>query len=315
MASALARQAQSMEKEAQSSGSIFVVRPRAFGFHEEAAASNAFANAPSDEVAKLALAEFDSVAAALDSAGVETIILDADGPDAVFPNNWVSFHADGSVVLYPMATAARRLERDTQALLPLLDQAGFAVGQTLDLTSHERHGRFLEGTGSLVLDRPRRRAFASRSVRTDPSVVTNFDEALGYSTMMFDAFDRSGRPIYHTNVLLSIGSEFAILCGEAVPSEQRAGLIDSLQREVIEVSFDQLRQFACNLIELRGKRGPVIALSTAALASFTADQRRQLEGFGELVPAAIPTIEAVGGGSVRCMIADIHLPRPASRAP
>ena len=298
-----------MAKEAQTSGSVLLVRPRAFAFHAEAAASNAFAAAPSDEVAKLALAEFDALAAALDAAGVETIILDRDGPDAVFPNNVVSFHADGSLVLYPMATAARRLERDAPGLLPLLERAGFAVRRTIDLTAHEHDGRFLEGTGSLVLDRPRRRAFASRSVRTHPAVVTDFDEALGYSTLMFDAFDRSGRPIYHTNVLLSIGTDFAILCSEAVPAEQRNGLIDGLERTVIEVSFDQMRAFACNLLELRGRSGPVIALSSAALASFTAGQRRQLDSFAELIPVAIPTIEAVGGGSVRCMIADIHLPR------
>lgn len=298
-----------MTSEAQTSGSVLLVRPRAFAFHAEAAASNAFATASGGDVTKQALAEFDGLAAALDQAGVDTLILDHDGPDAVFPNNWVSFHADGTVVLFPMATAARRLERVTQSLLPLLDQAGFAVRRTIDLSPHEQHGRFLEGTGSLVLERPRRRAFASRSARTDPAVITDFDEALGYSTLMFDAFDRLGRPIYHTNVMLSIGTDFAILCGEAVPAEQRAGLIDRLERTVIEVGFDQMSQFACNIIELRGSAGPVIALSSAALASFTLGQRRQLESFGQLVPAAIPTIEAVGGGGVRCMIADIHLPR------
>jgi len=304
-----------MEKEAQTSGSVLLVRPRAFAFHAEAAASNAFAAAPGEEVAKLALAEFDSLAAALNAAGVETVILDRDGPDAAFPNNWVSFHADGTVVLYPMATPARRLERDTQALLPALEQAGLDVRRTIDLTSHEQHGRFLEGTGSLVLDRPNRRAFASRSVRTHPAVVTDFDEALGCSTLMFDAFDRSGRPIYHTNVLLSIGSDFAILCSEALPAEQRGPLIERLKRPVIEVSFDQMRQFACNILELRGRGSPVIALSSAALASFTRGQRRRLEGFAELVPVGIPIIEAVGGGSVRCMIADIHLPRSESHRP
>lgn len=298
-----------MDDQAQTSASVLLVRPRAFGFHAEAAASNAFAQAPGGDVAAQALAEFDALAAALDSAGVETIILDGEGPDAVFPNNWVSFHADGTLVLYPMATAARRLERDTDALAPLLERSGFEVRRTVDLTEHERHGRFLEGTGSLILDRPRRRAFASRSLRTDPAVVTDFDEALGYSTLLFDAFDRSGRPIYHTNVLLSLGTDVAVLCSDAVPAEQRAGLIDRLERTVIEVSFEQMTNFACNILELRGRGGPVIALSSAALASFTPDQRRQLEGFATLLPVAIPTIETVGGGSVRCMIADIHLPR------
>ncbi len=302
-----------MDEEAQTSGSVFLVRPRAFGFHAEAAASNAFARSTTEDVAKLARTEFDGLAAALDAAGVETIIFDdRDGPDAVFPNNIMSFHADGTLVLYPMATAARRLERNTDALLPLLERSGFAVRQTIDLTGHEQHGRFLEGTGSLILDRPRRRAFASRSARTDPAVVTDFDEALGYSTLLFDAFDAAGRPIYHTNVLLGLGTDFAILCSEAVPSGQRAGLIDSLKRTVIHVSHEQMQQFACNVIELRGRGGaPIIALSAAALASFTPDQLRQLEGFATLVPIAIPTIEAVGGGSVRCMIADMHLPRIA----
>lgn len=299
-----------MESEAQTSGSVLLVRPRAFGFHAEAAASNAFARAAGGDVAKQALAEFDGLAATLDAAGVETVILDErDGPDAVFPNNWVSFHRDGTMVLYPMATEARRLERDTDALLPLLECAGFAVERTVDLTSHECHGRFLEGTGSLILDRPRSLAFASRSIRTDPGVIAEFDEALGYSTMLFDAFDRSDQPIYHTNVLLSLGADFAVLCSEAVPAEQRAGLIDALERDVIEVGFDQMRQFVCNILELRGRGGQVIALSAAAHASFTPNQRRQLERFATLLPVAIPTIEKVGGGSVRCMIADIHLPR------
>lgn len=298
-----------MGTDQQTSGSVLLVRPRAFGFHADAAASNAFAQALGGDVAALALAEFDGLAAALDGAGVETLILNRDGPDAVFPNNRVSFHGDGTVVLYPMATAARRLERDTAALLPLLEQSGFDVRRTVDLTGHERDGGFLEGTGSLILDRPRHRGFASRSLRTDPAVVTDFDEALGYSTLLFDAFDRSGQPIYHTNVLLSIGTEFAVLCSDAVPAEQRAGLIDALERTVIDVSFDQMREFACNILELRGRGGPVIALSAAALASFPPAQRRQLEGFANLLPVPIPTIEAVGGGSVRCMIADIHLPR------
>lgn len=287
-----------------------MVRPRGFGFHAEAAASNAFARSTGADVAAQAMDEFDALALALDDAGVEIIMLDRDGPDAVFPNNIVSFHGDGTIVLYPMATAARRLERDPSALLPLLDRAGFALRRTVDLTDHEPHGRFLEGTGSLILDRPRAQAFASRSVRTNPAVVTDFDEALGYSTLLFDAFDASGQPIYHTNVLLSLGAGFAVLCSEAVPADQRAGLIDRLERTIIEVSFEQMRQFACNILELRGDKGaPVIALSAAALDCFTPGQRRQLEQFATLVPAHIPTIEAVGGGSVRCMIADIHLPR------
>ena len=290
-----------------------MVRPSAFGFHAEAAASNAFARAvENDDVASQALAEFDALSTALDAAGVEVLVLDGDGPDAVFPNNIVSFHADGTMVLYPMATAARRLERNDDGLKSLLAASGFEVRTTVDLSFHERHGHFLEGTGSLVLDRPGRRAFASRSPRTDAQVIADFDDRLDYSTLLFEANDRSGRPIYHTNVLLSIGTRFALLCAEAVPPDYRdvlLGEIEASGRTIIAVDFEQLRNFACNILELRGRDGPVIALSSAALGSYRPDQRRQLEGFATLVPAAIPTIEAVGGGSVRCMIADIHLPR------
>ena len=292
-----------------------MVRPRAFGFHAEAATSNAFAQ-PSGRpgVAAHAMAEFDMLVETLDRSGVEVIVLHEregpDRPDAVFPNNWTSFHADGTVVLYPMATEQRRLEPDTEGLLPLLRQYRFLVRQTVDLTHHAIAGRYLEGTGSLVFDRPRHRAFASRSVRTDPAVVAEFDRALGYSTLLFDAVDRSGQPIYHTNVFLSVGSEFAILCSEVVPEKQRKELIQSLERTVVEVSYDQMQQFACNGIELRGRGGtPLLAMSTAALSSLMPPQIRTLERFAELVASPIPTIEEVGGGSVRCMIADVHLPR------
>lgn len=301
-----------MTSEAQTSGSVLMVRPRAFGFHAEAAESNAFARAGDGDVAKLALAEFDELAEALNAAGVEVLALDSDGPDAAFPNNWVSFHADGTMVLYPMATEARRLERNVGGLTALLTTAGFEVRATVDLSFHEQHGHFLEGTGSLVLDRPEHRAFANLSPRTDAMVIADFDDRLDVSTLLFEANDRAGRPIYHTNVVLSLGTRFAVLCAEAVPPDYRDVLIGEIEatgRKIITIDFDQLRHFACNILELEGRDGPVIALSAAALGSYRPDQRRQLEDFATLVPAAIPTIEAVGGGSVRCMIADIHLPR------
>jgi hypothetical protein len=194
----------------------------------------------------------------------------------------------------------------------LLKGRGCQISRIVDLTEHERRGRFLEGTGSLILDRPARRAFASIGPRTHPEVVAEFDRELGYSTMTFDARDRGGRPIYHTNVLMSLGERFAVLCVEAVAAEERSALLAEIEaggRTLIDVDFGQLASFACNLIELRGRDGPAIALSSAALQSFRSDQRRALESFGELVVADIPTIETVGGGSVRCMIADVHLPR------
>jgi hypothetical protein len=309
----------SMGDGPQTSRTVLMVRPAGFGFNAEAARSNVFSHAPADpDFARMALAEFEAFAQRLADAGVQVLILEdsaePEKPDAVFPNNWFSTHADGSLVTYPMSTAPRRLERRVDDLRSLVEVQGFRVERIVDLSFHERHGHFLEGTGSLVLDRPRRRAFASRSSRTDPAVIADFDDRLDYSTMVFEAHDRSGRSIYHTNVLLSLGSSFAVLCTEAVAADYReilAAEIESGGRTLIEVDHDQMRQFACNLIELSGASGPVIALSAAARRSYRPEQLRVLERFGELVQADIPTIEAVGGGSVRCMIAEVHLPRRA----
>jgi hypothetical protein len=302
--------------ERQASRSVLLVRPASFRFNPETAASNAFASEAGDEIADAVLREFDAAVRRLEDAGVEVLVLEdtpePPKPDAIFPNNWVSFHADGTMVLYPMESPSRQREREPERLTELLAGRGFEVRRTIDLSHHERHGRFLEGTGSLVLDRPERRAFANLSPRTDPHVIADFDDRLDYTTFLFDARDRSGRPIYHTNVLLSLGTRFAALCTEAVAEEYRAILIDEIEasgRSVIAVDFEQLRNFACNVIELEGRKGPVIAISAAALGCLQPDQLKKLESFGELLDVPISTIERVGGGSIRCMIADIHLPR------
>jgi hypothetical protein len=304
-----------MNGEAQSSNAVLMVRPAAFGFHAEAAQSNAFASDRGAEETAV-LREFDGAVEALAKQGVDVLILEDQPhppkPDAIFPNNWVSFHADGSMILYPMATAARRLERKVGCMTALLDAHGFEVRRTIDLSEQERSGRFLEGTGSLILDRPRKRAFAARSPRTDPQVIALFDELTGFSTLMFNAFDRKHRPIYHTNVLLSLGTEFAILCEAVLPEADRRAVIAELEasgRSIITVEYEQMACFACNALELKGLDGPVIALSAAARGSLRPDQLQSLERFGTLAGAPIPTIEVVGGGSLRCMIADIHLPR------
>jgi hypothetical protein len=304
--------------EPQSATAALLVRPACFGFNAEAAASNVFSHASADpDFASKAIAEFDLLERRLSDAGVEIVRIDdtpsPPKPDAVFPNNWFSTHADGTLVLYPMATAPRRLERRTDDLSAALKSSRFAIRRVIDLSANEDRGRFLEGTGSLVLDRPRRRGYANVGPRTDPDVIAEFDRSLGYSTFVFDARDPGGRPIYHTNVLLSIGTEFAVVCTEAVVPEHRKTLLSDIEdsgRTVIELSFAQLRRFGCNLLELRTTRGdPVIALSAKALSNLNPDQAQGLERFGNLVATDIPTIEAVGGGSVRCMIAEIHLPR------
>ena len=251
-----------MSGDPQTSDAVLLVRPASFGFHAEAAQSNAFAKAAQDaDIATRAAAEFEGLAAKLDDSRCRSPVLsdlpDPEKPDAIFPNNWVSFHADGTMVLYPMATEARRLERNVEGLKTLLASSGFDARRVVDLSFQERHGHFLEGTGSLILDRPWRRAFANFSPRTDPVVIADFDDRLDYSTFVFDARDRSDRPIYHTNVLLSLGSRFAVLCTDAVTPEYReilTGEIDRSDRTLIEVDHEQMRQFACNLIELKQPR-------------------------------------------------------------
>lgn len=294
-----------------------MVRPGAFGFNLEAALSNAFARAgDGSAVADLARAEFDGLARALDRAGIATLILEDNAeppkPDAVFPNNWVSFHADGTMLLYPMATAARRPERRGADVEALLRANHFQVGRTIDLSALENRASYLEGTGSLILDRPLNRAFAALGPRTAAEALDAWSVATGQKVITFECADRAGRPIYHTNVLLSLGERFAVVCSDAIiPSDRQRvlGAIEDSGRAIIAMDFGQLERFACNLIQLRGRDGPVIALSQTALDSLRPQQRSALEAHGALVTAAIPTIEAVGGGSVRCMIADVHLPR------
>jgi len=208
---------------------------------------------------------------------------------------------------------SRRLERKVEEVQALVEASRFEVRRIVDLSGHERHGRFLEGTGSLVLDRPRRKAYANLSPRTDADVISEFDRQLGYSTLIVDARDPDGRPIYHTNVFLGLGSRFAMLCLDAVAPQDRDRLTSELEesgRAIVELSFAQLGCFGCNVLELQSSSGePLIALSEKARSNLRPDQLRTLERFGNLIAVDIPTIEAVGGGSVRCMIAEIHLPR------
>ncbi|MBA3668923.1 MAG: amidinotransferase [Sphingomonas sp.] len=308
-----------MRDDRQTSDTVLLVRPVGFGFHAEAALSNAFSSAGDGGDARAAaVAEFQALRAALEEAGVRCRVLedtdDVVRPDAVFPNNWVSFHGDGTIITYPMTNIARRLERRLPELMGLLSAAGLQMGETIDLSPLEQEGAYLEGTGSLIFDRPNARAFACRSPRTSDAAVAAFMEATGWEVLLFDAADRDGRQIYHTNVMLMIGSRFAILCPDAIAPGDRLRVVESIAasgRELIAVDFGQMERFACNLIELRSADGsPLIALSTTALDALAPDQRAALERLGgRLIVVDIPTIERVGGGSVRCMIADLHLPR------
>lgn len=305
--------------EPQTAGAVLMVRPECFGRNAETAASNFFQRASPSGAADAALRaqrEFDALAVALARAGVRVHQFagqrGAALPDEVFPNNWLSLHADGTAVLYPLLAPSRRRERRPDILAALVDSCGYAINGVVDLTSLEARGEYLEGTGSLVLDRERRVAYACRSPRTHANALAAFGRALRYEIVPFAAMDAAGRAIYHTNVLLSLGTRFAALCTSAIAdAAERGALLARLEasgREIVDLSGDELAAFAANLLELSGARGPVIALSATALRCLTAANRRALERYGELVSADIATIEQLGGGSVRCMLAEVALP-------
>jgi hypothetical protein len=298
-----------------------MVRPARFGFNPQTAASNAFQqplDSPGDsELQGLVLAEFEGLAKALRRAGVEVLVASdtprPEKPDAVFPNNWVSFHFDGTVALYPMLAPNRRWERREDILEQVVRDGRFSVSRTVDLTHRESEGKFLEGTGSLVLDRAHRVAYASLSPRTDLDVLGEFAQLLDYDLVTFEGRDSAAQPVYHTNVLMAIGSRFAVVCGEAIalPAHRDAvfNKLRAADHEIVDISMRQMQEFAGNLLELSPPGGHLIALSTTAWHSLDTAQRRILESHAELLPVSIPTIEQIGGGGVRCMLAEIHLPK------
>ena len=307
--------------ELQGASDVVMVRPVNFAGNPQTLASNRFQgeapNVGAGEVQAAAAREFDGLVEVLTTAGVSVHAFadtpEPHTPDSIFPNNWVSFHADGSVVLYPMLAANRRQERRRELLERLSIEHGFRITRILDLTAHERDGKFLEGTGSLVLDRVNRIAYACISPRTDVDVLGDFAQQLDYEVVAFEALDAGGVPIYHTNVLMCIGTNFAAICLDCIREAERAAVVGTLRtmgHEIVDLSFEQLSEFAGNMLELRSVRGePLIAMSQRALDSLSPQQRATLGRSGKLIAAAIPTIETLGGGSVRCMLAEVHLPK------
>ncbi len=314
------------EKETQLASAVLMIRPVRFQSNPLTAASNLFQgmNESSSEQQQIdAAAEFDGLAAALEAGGITVVQVDdttePHTPDAIFPNNWVSFHADGTVVLYPMEASNRRTERRQDIIDTLADQYGFQVREIVDFSHHEQDGRFLEGTGSLVLDRVNRIAYACLSSRTHLDVLGEFAQRLDYEVVAFDAVDRNGAPIYHTNVLMNVGEELAVICEEAIPrDDQREAVIQSLEgsgHQVLTLTFDQMDSFAGNMLELRSSSGQrIIAMSEQARESLTESQLETISAYAQIISAPIENIESSAGGSVRCMLAEIHLPNSISSA-
>lgn len=305
----------------QAPAAVVLVRPRHFAPNPETVADNAFQRVdPTRDPAEIAASAYDEVTRAADrlaELGVSVHLFDDEDPtrnDSVFPNNWFSTHRGGRIVTYPMCTPNRRLER-RQDVIELL-KAQYRVQDVIDYSGLEYDGLFLEGTGAMVLDHIGRIAYVARSHRADPVILERFCTHNGYEPMVFDACDDDGTPIYHTNVLMCVGTELALICLDALPNVARRGeVVDRLTetgRTVIDITHDQLRDFAGNAFELTGSSGRLLAMSERAHSSLTATQLRTIEASCEIVSVDIATIE-LAGGSVRCMLAGIHLdPRPSN---
>jgi len=302
-----------VQRSVQAPSSAVMVRPHHFRSNPETLADNAFQSVSphtAAEVERAALAEFDAAVERLTGAGVLVHVFDDRGtatPDSVFPNNWFSTHHGGRVAIYPMYAPSRRLERRPD-VIDLLKQR-YRVQEVIDYSGLEQDNLFLEGTGAMVFDHAERVAYVASSARADAVILERFCTAFGYEPMVFPTADPHGTPIYHTNVLLAIGTDIALICLDAIPPGQRRDevarrLADS-GHEIVRISWDQVGDFTGNAIELTG-RDRVLVMSERAVRGLTPVQRRTIEASCELLPLSLPTIE-LAGGSARCMIAGIHL--------
>lgn len=298
----------------QAAPAVVMVRPHCFTPNPETAADNAFqqeATAEAKVVAERAHAECSAVAAALESHGVTVHLFEDDGsqktPDSVFPNNWFSAHADGLVALYPMYAPSRRKERRHDIIDLLKDR--YQVTEVIDFSAAEHEDLFLEGTGAMVLDHVHRVAYTAKSHRADGELLERFCDYFGYEPALFDTKDNRGVAIYHANVMMCVGTDFVMISLDCISDEvQRDEVREKLTasgRDIVELTLDQLDEFAGNALELTGNKGRILAISARALKALTAEQVQTIEKSCTIVPLEVPTIE-LAGGSVRCMLAGIH---------
>lgn len=310
------------EPDLQTASAVLMIRPTAFHSNPQTAASNAFQRAPEAVDNQLeqraAAVQFERLAEALRVADVEVVIeedtIDPPTPDSIFPNNWISCHGDGRVVLFPMMAPNRRLERRLDIVERLSTAHGFRISEVIDLSPWETENKFLESTGSMALDRVSRIAYACLSPRTDLQVLMDFCQRMDFEPMPFLATDRAGVPIYHTNVMMTLGLGYAVVCDEAIGDpDQRATVLERLResgREVVSITHEQMGNFAGNMLELRSQTGGrILAMSRRAEACLLPSQREILLRHARILTAAIDDIEDSAGGSVRCMLAEIFLPR------
>lgn len=303
----------------QTTNHIMMVRPAAFGYNEQTAGSNAFmiqdkAHSP-EEIRHMAMQEFDTMVGLLRSKGVTITVIEDElsprTPDAVFPNNWISTHQDGKIVLYPMHAPNRRLERRTDIIDWLASL--YPVVEVIDLSEYELEGKYLEGTGSMIFDRVNQIAYANQSPRTHPELFDKFCKRYGVEGLLFTAVDEEGLDIYHTNVMMALGATFAVICLECMPIEsERQAVRARLQatgHEVIEIFYPQMHAFAGNMLQVYSSDNvPFTVMSKRAHDSLSADQLQAIERHNEVIVAPLDIIEYCGGGSVRCMMAELFHP-------
>ena len=305
---------------------ILMIRPAQFRMNEQTAVNNYFqasAGISPEEVVKKSQEEFDAYVSVLREKGVQVTVVqdteDPDTPDALFPNNWVSFHQDATVALYPMFAENRRLER-REAVLEILEEDGFIIDQVMDYTAAEDSGIFLEGTGSLILDRVHKKAYCALSSRADEELFIEFCEDFEYTPVIFTAnqtVDGSRLPIYHTNVMMCLAETFAVICLDSIDDKkERKAVVNHLRedgKEIIAISEAQMHRFAGNMLQVLGSnQTPYLVMSSTAYKSLTPDQLSKIEQHCEIIHADLSTIETCGGGSARCMMAEVFLPRMES---
>ena len=303
---------------AQSTSSVLMIRPSCFYPNPETAADNAFqrdSDCGSNALTLLTRQEFDTAVQTLRAAGVNVHVFedtaDPEKPDAVFPNNWISTHHDGRIALFPMYSALRRRERRQDIVEELCKH--YRVTEVIDYSAFEDERCCLEGTGSLVFDHLNKIAYVSLSNRSNPKVIQRFTDDFSYEPVTFTSIGSNGQPIYHTNVVMCIGTAFAVVGLEMIPNKTERqhvrARLKKAGKDIVELSADQIANFAGNAIELHNRRGEkLLVLSSRATRSLTEEQRETLTRYARLVPLELPTIE-LGGGSARCMMATIHLPR------
>lgn len=299
-----------------SASCVLMVKPSGIDYNRLTSTSNVFQkenrNTPLNEIRKKALKEFENYVETLRKNDIDVFVFEdiCQLPDAVFPNNWISFHSDGRIILHPMMAENRRAERSPEIVNYF--RKNFFVKDVVDLSFHEKNKIFLEGTGSIVFDHINRLAYAALSPRTDRSLLNELCETIGYKPIPFIATDESGQEIYHTNMMMCIGEEFCVICLDAIKDMQERkkviGYLNQTEKNIVAITKAQMCNFCGNMLELSNKKGKkIIVLSQRATEHFSTGQLQILQKHAKLLPVKIDTIETIGGGSARCMVAEVFL--------